>query len=69
MNIVLPDYPTYFWYTAVVAMILVGISKAGFGGGIGIIGIPVMAMTIPVTDAAALPLPLLIIVDLLSVRH
>jgi uncharacterized membrane protein YfcA len=50
-------------------MILVGIAKAGFGGGIGVVATPLMALTIPVADAAALLLPLLIIVDLVTVRH
>lgn len=65
----LPDYPTGFWITAVAAVILVGIAKAGFGGGVGVIATPLMALTIPVADAAALLLPLLIVIDLLSVRH
>ena len=29
----LPDYSTVFWVTAVLAVIFIGISKAGFGGG------------------------------------
>lgn len=66
---ILPDYPSYFWITAVLAVILVGIAKAGFGGGIGVIATPLMALTIPVADAAALMLPLLIIIDLITVRH
>jgi len=65
----LPDYPQYFWITAAAAVILVGIAKAGFGGGIGVIATPLLALTLPVADAAALLLPLLIIVDLISVRH
>lgn len=64
-----PDYPSYFWITAVLAVVLVGIAKAGFGGGVGVIATPLMALTIPVADAAALMLPLLIIVDLITVRH
>ncbi len=64
-----PDYPTYFWITAITAVLLVGVAKAGFGGGVGVIATPLMALTIPVTDAAALLLPLLIIIDLISVRH
>jgi len=64
-----PDYPTTFWITAVLAVILVGIAKAGFGGGVGVIATPLMALTIPVADAAALLLPLLIIIDMLSIRY
>jgi len=62
----LPAYSPLFWITAVLAVVLVGISKAGFGGGTGVIATPLLALTIPVTDAAALLLPLLIVADLLS---
>jgi uncharacterized membrane protein YfcA len=65
----LPDYPTMFWLTAVLAILLVGISKAGFGGGTGLIATPLLALTIPVAEAAALLLPLLIIADMLSIYH
>lgn len=50
-------------------MILIGISKAGFGGGVGAIATPLMALTISVTDAAAILLPILIVADLFSLRH
>ena len=62
-------YSTLFWVTAALAVILVGISKAGFGGGTGIVATPLLALTISVTDAAALLLPLLIIADLISLYH
>jgi uncharacterized protein len=48
---------------------MVGISKAGFGGGVGAVATPLMALTISVTDAAAILLPLLIIADFFSLRH
>ena len=50
-------------------MVAVGIAKAGFGGGIGVIATPLMALTVPVTDAAALMLPLLIVCDFFAVKH
>jgi len=65
----LPHYSTLFWLTAVLAVIVVGISKAGFGGGTGLIATPLLALTIPVTDAAALLLPILIIADFISLYH
>ena len=58
-----------FWVTAVAAILLVGISKAGFGGGVGAVATPLLALTIGVADAAALLLPLLIVADLFSLRH
>ena len=65
----LPDYPPAFWLCAVLAMMIFGISKAGFGGGIGVIATPLVSLTIPVTDAVALLLPLLILADVFSISH
>ena len=65
----LPDYPTLFWPAAATAVVLIGIAKAGFGGGAGVIGTPLMALTISVGDVVALLLPLLILCDFFSVWH
>lgn len=65
----LPDYPPAFWFTAVFAILFIGVSKAGFGGGVGAIATPLMALTISVTDAAAILLPILIVADIFSLRH
>ena len=64
-----PSYTPLFWFTAVTAVLILGIAKAGFGGGIGFIATPLIALFIPVAEAAALLLPILIIIDLLSIRH
>jgi hypothetical protein len=58
-----------FWVTAALAIILIGVAKAGFGGGVGAVATPLMALTISVTDAAAILLPLLIVADIFSLRH
>jgi uncharacterized membrane protein YfcA len=65
----IPDYPTLFWVTASIAIIMIGIAKAGFGGGVGAVATPLMALTISVTDAAAILLPLLLVADVLTIRH
>jgi uncharacterized membrane protein YfcA len=65
----IPDYPTAFWLTAAFVMIITGLGKSGFGSGIGALATPLLALTIPVTDAAALLLPLLIIMDWFTVPH
>lgn len=65
----LPDYPLIFWIYAVIAITLLGISKAGFGAGAALLGTPLLSVAIPVIDAAALLLPLLIICDVFSVIH
>lgn len=64
-----PPYPPLFWPTAVFAILIIGISKAGLGGGIGAIATPLLALFIPVADAAALLLTILIVADLLSMQH
>ena len=65
----LSDYPAEFWPCAVVAVVMVGIAKAGFGGGVGIVATPLIALAVTVTEAAALMLPLLMACDLFAVRH
>lgn len=52
-----------------VAALLVGVAKAGFGGGVGVIATPLVALAMPVPDAAALMLPVLIGTDVFVVGH
>ena len=65
----LPDYPTTFWLCALGAVLLIGIAKAGFGGGVGILAVPLLALTVSVAEAAALLLPLLMACDVFAVQH
>jgi len=65
----LPAYPTAFWVTAVFVMVLTGLGKSGFGSGIGALATPLLALTIGAANAAALLLPLLIIMDLFTVPY
>jgi uncharacterized protein len=65
----LPDYPLFFWLCAAFVALLIGIDKSGFGGGIGVIATPLIALSIPVAEAAALVLPILIFGDILAVSH
>lgn len=67
--LVLPEYPLSFWPVAMFAILLLGIDKAGFGGGVGIVSTPLIALTISVPEAAALMLPILLIADCMAVRH
>lgn len=57
-----------FYAAAIPAVVLVGISKSGFGAGIGAIATPLMALTIPVPQAAAIMLPLLVVIDFIGIR-
>lgn len=65
----LPAYPDTFWLAAGVAVILMGISKGGFGAGIGVAATPIIALTISAAEAAAVLLPLLIVADILSLSQ
>lgn len=64
----LPDYSTLFWFFAAFVALLIGIDKSGFGGGISVIAVPLLALTIPPADASALVLPVLIFGDILAFR-
>ena len=52
-----------FWALAVTAVLIAGISKGGFGGGVGIIAVPMMSMAISPIEAAAIMLPILCVMD------
>ena len=54
----------WFYVVAVPAVILVGLSKGGFAGGVGFVGVPLMALVIPPVQAAAILLPILCVMDL-----
>lgn len=64
-----PDYSGFFWLAATAAVLLTGISKGGFGSGIGVAATPIIALTISAAEAAALLLPLLLIADAFAVRQ
>lgn len=57
----------WFYAVAVPAVILVGLSKGGFGGAAGFVGVPLMALVIPPVQAAAILLPILCLMDIVSV--
>jgi uncharacterized membrane protein YfcA len=56
-----------FYLAAVPAVLLYGIAKGGFAGGFGIIAVPLMALAVPVPQAAAIMLPILLVMDLAAV--
>jgi uncharacterized membrane protein YfcA len=58
----------WFYLASVPAVLLFGIVKGGFGGPIAIISVPVMALVMPPTQAAAILLPILVVMDLLVVK-
>ena len=58
-----------FYPIAVFAILLVGISKSGFGAGLGVLAVPLMSLVISPPRAAAILLPLLCIMDLFAIWH
>ena len=56
----------YFYAAAIPAVIMVGLSKGGFGGAMALLGVPLMALAISPVQAAAILLPILIVMDIVS---
>ncbi len=56
----------FFYLVAIPAVVLMGISKSGFGTGFGSLAVPLMALAITVPQAAAILMPVLLLADLLG---
>ena len=56
----------WFYAAAVPAVLLFGVAKGGFGGGLGVLAVPLMALVISPLQAAAILLPILCLMDLVG---
>jgi uncharacterized membrane protein YfcA len=67
-NAMLETLPTDIWFyaAAVPAVIITGVSKGGFGG-IALLAVPLLSLVVPPVTAAAIMLPLLLMMDALGV--
>ena len=57
----------WFYALAVPAVVMTGISKGGFAGGIGLLAVPMMALIINPVQAAGIMLPILVAMDLFGI--
>jgi uncharacterized membrane protein YfcA len=55
-----------FYYAAVPAVLLVGLAKGGMGDALSLIGLPFLALVVSPVQAAAILLPILVFMDLIS---
>ncbi len=53
----------WFYAAAIPAIVLTGVAKGGFGGGIGSLAVPLIALIISPARAAAIMLPILMLMD------
>ncbi len=64
-----PHDPWLFFLIAGLCVVLSGIAKGGFGGGVGVIATPLLSLVVSPLVAAGILLPLLCACDLFAVWH
>ena len=57
----------FFYAVGIPAVLIAGVSKSGFGGGLGVMAVPLMALAVSPQAAAAIMLPILCMMDLANV--
>jgi uncharacterized membrane protein YfcA len=63
------DLPLSFYIVAGIAIIVTGISKSGFAGGLGVMNVPLLSLFITPQLALAILVPILLAMDLFVVWH
>ena len=59
--------PSWFFLLAVPVVVLTGISKGGFAGGLGTLAVPILTLMVDPRMAAAIMLPILCVMDIFTV--
>jgi len=57
----------WFFAAAIPAVLIMGISKSGFSGGVGILAVPLIALFVSPVQAAAVMLPILMVMDVINI--
>jgi len=63
----MPIFDPYFVTVAVIAVLVVGLSKAGLLGSLGMVGVPLLSLVMPARDAAGMMLPVLLAMDAIAI--
>ena len=58
----------WFYWVAVPAVLIVGIGKGGFAGGLGMLAVPLMSLTVSPVQAASIMLPILCVMDITGLK-
>ncbi|OAM73148.1 sulfite exporter TauE/SafE family protein [Devosia elaeis] len=60
-------FDPFFVTIAVIAVLIVGLSKAGLLGGLGVVGVPLLTLVMAPRDAAGMMLPVLLCMDAVAI--
>ncbi len=58
--------PLWFFFLAIPVVLLTGISKGGFAGGLGTLAVPILTLMVDPRMAAAIMLPILCVMDIFT---
>jgi uncharacterized membrane protein YfcA len=61
------DHSILYWALVITGVTISALSKGGFGGGLGMASVPLMSWVMPPAQAAAIMLPLLVLMDAIGV--
>lgn len=53
----------FFYFCAIPAILIFGMAKGGFGGGIAVVSVPLMSLAVSPVQAASILLPILVVMD------
>ena len=53
----------FFYICAIPAILIFGMAKGGFGGGVSVVSVPLMALAVSPLQAAAIMLPILVVME------